>query len=94
MADMMVPKIRTTAGDNSSVNPVFGKIAQSANDEKKGNYSAERQDDDANEKRDNEKEDGEERANSNEVRKPRPNRAENSGVTIKKSPGIAPKSTY
>jgi hypothetical protein len=31
MADMMKPKTRTKAGDNSSINPTFGNIAQSAN---------------------------------------------------------------
>jgi hypothetical protein len=64
MSDMMNPRIRTTAGDNSSINPTFGKIAQSANPqkgikdsgEKRGNDSAEERDDDndANEKNENE----------------------------------------
>jgi hypothetical protein len=81
MSDMMTPRVRTNAGDNGSVNPVFGKIAQSANFQKGDNDSAEKRvntsvgkqkDDDDNEKQDNEGKSENEgsKKGAGEIRKP------------------------
>ena len=98
MPDMMMPKIRTSAGDNGSVNPVFGKIAQSANPERKGADAAEKQDDDANEGRDNKKQ----REGSDEIRKPSADRSDENKISaitksspvIKKSFGTSSNGAY